>query len=110
MKKELQKQVNKKCYDIFYSSLSEFFHAEEKECTRLNRCQAYVHETPNFYILQSYNTFVACIEKTSDILVDVSRTEYGYTATTSLHISKFSRAYGAGKYGCETRITAYPVD
>ena len=109
MKKELQKQVNKKCYDIFDSALSEFFHSE-KDSKRLNRCQAYVYETHNFYILQSYNTLVACIEKSSDTLVDVSRIEYGYTATTTQHISKFSIAYGAGKYGCETRITAYPVD
>lgn len=109
MKKELQRELNKKAYDIFDSALSEFFHSEQ-DGKQLNHCQAHVYETPNFYILQSYNTLVACIEKSTDILVDVLRTEFGYTSTSSQHITKFSRRYGAGKYGCERKITAYPVD
>ena len=75
-------------------------------CKKLRSCNASVWETENYYILQSYRTFVACISKKTDICYDVLRIVYGYTNTSAQHISKFKKNYGAGKWGCETTITA----
>lgn len=72
---------------------------------RLRTCQAYVYETPRFYVLRSYNTVVAVIEKSSDICYDFLRLVYGYTNTSAQHISKFCHDYGRGAYGCKERLT-----
>lgn len=49
---------------------------------RLRSCQAYVYETPSFYVLRSYNTVVAIIEKKTDTCYDFLRDVYGYTITS----------------------------
>lgn len=77
---------------------------------RLHYCQAWVTETQHFYILRSYQHLIACIEKSTDTLVDMLRFEYGYTSTSNQHICKFSKAYGNGKWGAENRLTWRPVD
>ena len=73
--------------------------------TRLRTCQAYVYETSSFYVLRSYNTVVAIIEKSSDICYDFLRGVYGYTNTSAQHISKFDKDYGRGAWGCKERVT-----
>lgn len=73
--------------------------------TRLRTCQAYVHETPSFYVLRSYRTLVAIIEKSTDTCYDFLRCVYGYTNTSAQHISKFDKDYGRGTYGCKERVT-----
>lgn len=73
--------------------------------TRLRTCQAYVYETPSFYVLRSYNTVVAIIEKSSDTCYDFLRKVYGYTSTSAQHISKFDHDYGRGTRGCKERVT-----
>ena len=73
--------------------------------TRLRTCQAYVYETPSFYVLRSYNTVIAIIDKSSDICYDFLRGVYGYTNTSAQHISKFDKDYGRGTYGCKERVT-----
>nr|DAO95187.1 MAG TPA: hypothetical protein [Caudoviricetes sp.] len=72
---------------------------------RLFTCQAYVYETPSFYVLRSYNTVVAIIEKKTDTCYDFLRAVYGYTNTSAKHISKFDKDYGRGMYGCTQRLT-----
>lgn len=64
---------------------------------RLRSCSAYVYETDNFYVLRSYNTIIACIDKQTKICYDFLRLVYGYTSTSSQHISKFWHDYGANK-------------
>lgn len=64
-----------------------------------------VYETKHFYILRSYNTFIGCISKKTDVLYDNLRREYGYTATSAHHIAKFRKDFSTSKYGCETRYT-----
>lgn len=58
---------------------------------RLDSCTAWIKETENYYILQSYNTNVAFIEKATHTMYDVLRYVYGYTATSGKHIAKFRR-------------------
>lgn len=60
---------------------------------RLRSCTATVYETDNYYILKSYNSFIACIDKAVNVLYDALRYEYGYTATSAHHISKFAKDY-----------------
>ena len=61
---------------------------------RLNKCKAYVEETENYYLLFSYNTFVAFINKRENICYDILRLVYGYTSTSAQHIAKFRKVYG----------------
>lgn len=74
---------------------------------KLRSCSAVVHETDNYYFLQSYNTIVAFIDKTTDTCYDVLRMVYGYTSTSAQHIAKFRRDYGNGKWGCEHEMRWY---
>lgn len=73
--------------------------------TRLRTCQAYVYELPSFYVLRSYNTVVAIIEKKTDTCYDFLRGVYGYTNTSAQHINKFDKDYGRGIWGCKERVT-----
>lgn len=61
---------------------------------RLRSCQADVFETENYFVLRSYKTFIACIRKDTGDCFDVLRHEYGYTATSAQHVSKFIKDYG----------------
>lgn len=72
---------------------------------RLRTCQAYVYETPSFYVLRSYDTVVAIIEKSTDTCYDFLRSVYGFTNTSAQHISKFDKDYGRGVWGCDQRLT-----
>lgn len=69
--------------------------------TRLRTCKAYVYETPSFYVLRSYNTVVAIIEKSTDTCYDFLRLVYGYTAASAKHIRKFDKDYGKEIFGCK---------
>lgn len=64
---------------------------------RLNHCQAsYLFTIPGHYIvLKSYDTIVAAIDINDGMCYDFSRWVYGYTATTTQHIHKFAKKFGA---------------
>ena len=64
-----------------------------KEVGRLHQCQAYVYETPFYYVLRSYRTVAAIINKREMALYDFSRFVYGYTSATAQHIAKFANDY-----------------
>ena len=76
---------------------------------KLRYCTAEVAETENFYVLRSYNTLVAFIDKRTDELYDILRFVYGYTATSAQHISKFEKDYCQGQWHCENRFTWRPL-
>lgn len=76
-------------------------------CIRLRTCSAWVYETEHYYILKSYDTFVACIHKESDTLFDGLRIVYGYTSTSGQHIRKFSKDYGKAQYGVTHIMTGW---
>lgn len=62
-----------------------------------------------FYALRSYRTIVAIIDCRTDTLYDFLRYVYGYTSTSAQHITKFSKDYGLGKWGCANVLRYYPV-
>ena len=80
-----------------------------KKPKRLRSCTAWVYETQHYYILCSYNTLIACINKCNDCLYDALRHEYGFTRTSAQHISKFDHEYGRAKWGCADRMTSRSI-
>lgn len=109
MKKSEQIKINDICKSKLAAALNEI--NSDTKTKRLLYCSAYVFDTKNFYVLKSYNTFIACIEKSTDTLYDALRVVYGYTATSAKHISKFNHGtiyggYSGGTYGCKAVYTA----
>ena len=91
-------------------SMVEFFNEYYRESTygtaeKLRSCQATVYTSPRFYVLQSYDTIVAFIDRKTDTLYDVLRFVYGYTSTSAQHIRKFEKDYGCDKWGCHHIMT-----
>lgn len=103
MKKSEQLTINSIIEKALDNANLEF--VDRKFVTRLRTCNARVYETDNYYFLESYNTFVAFIDKSTDTIYDVLRWVYGYTSTSAQHIAKFRHDYGAGKWGCEHSYT-----
>ena len=109
MRKEVQRQINMEC-DIAWDFINrEMVDNVVKFVSHLRYCKANVYETKNYYILRSYNTFVAAIDKRTDTLIDMLRYVYGYTTTSAQHITKFSQDYGQGKWGCINILRYYPI-
>lgn len=91
-----QEQLISNCIatGIFNSAFNEFEAQRDPAYKRLRSCSAWVYETDNFYLLKSYNTFVACIAKKNNSCYDVLRKVCGYTHTSAQHIAKFIYDYG----------------
>lgn len=98
-KKALQQEYNFMVEDIFAEMVKEYDEKANKEYPNkwskpLRSCQAEVYETEHFYILRSYHTIVACIDKRTNYAYDFLRMVYGYTSTSNQHICKFISDYG----------------
>ena len=106
MKKAEQAIMNQKAEQIFDRAMNEYYNNKPINSKRLRTCSAIVYETKNYYLLESYRTYIAAIEKRTDTLADVLRIAYGYTATSAQHISKFEKDYCAGKWNCAVRLIA----
>lgn len=93
---EIQKLRNEKAVAEHDFALKEY-EQNWRNCKskRLRTCSATVFETQHYYLLMSYATIVACIDKNSLICYDYLRYLYGYTATSAQHIRKFMEDYGA---------------
>ena len=77
-----------------YSKMMEGFRENWYSSVRLRSCQACVYETENFFVLKSYDTIVAFIDKNTQQKFDILRYVYGYTSTSAKHIAKFFSDYG----------------
>lgn len=106
MKRAEQEAMNKEAMQIFRKAMNEATFQDLNKSRQLRSCQASVIETKNYYILLSYQTYIAAIDKRTDTLADVLRAVYGYTATSAQHISKFEKDYCTGKWNCAHRLTA----
>lgn len=65
-----------------------------KHVERLRSCSADVYETNDYYVLRSYQTIIAIIDKETEMCYDFLRYVYGYTSTSAQHIAKFMSDYG----------------
>ena len=95
-KRELDNMAAEAIYDNAMEELRQIRN-EYDAVYRLRSCTAWVYETDNYYILRSYNTYIAAIEKFSGQAADVLRKVYGYTATSAQHVSKFFHDYPTTK-------------
>ena len=93
----MQLQINAWCINRLCEAQEEFKQEKYYSFKRLRSCEAWVYETDNYYILRSYNTLVAIIDKRTKQLYDVLRYMYMYTATSAQHIAKFRQDYGDTK-------------
>ena len=108
MRKEEQKAINEKVlkaieeFNTFAGSRYASYITGGK---KLRNCSAVVFELERYYVLKSYSTIIAIIDKETDTLYDFLRYVYGYTATSAQHISKFEKDYCRGTWNCENRYT-----
>ena len=107
MKKADQIIINEKVKEAFGKASEEIDGA--RNLKQLRSCRARVGETDHYYVLISYNTPVALIEKSTDTLFDGLRLVYGYTATSAQHICKFSKDYSIGPFGISQTCRYYAV-
>lgn len=105
MRKDCQVEINKKVDEVYEEIYNLFMHEGASEFKRLRKCSAYVCKLGRFYILKSYRTIVAAIDTKDDTCYDFLRKVYGYTSTSAMHITKFNRDYGRGKWGCTESFT-----
>ena len=96
MTKKVQ-DVTTKCMEEYAKAMAEYENAHESN-GRLRSCTAWVYETENYWILESYYTIVAVTSKHTGICYDVLRVVYGYTATSAQHIAKFAHDYHTTEY------------
>ena len=111
-KKELNNLCQKQENDEIESEVNffnEYFRSSYATVKQLRNCQAKVYTSERFYVLQSYNTIVAFIDRETDTLYDVLRFVYGYTATSAQHISKFEKDYCDSTWGCTNRMIWRPL-
>ena len=107
MKKREQAIINELVEYNFNKAIDEYNTIGMCLCDskKLGSFTASVIETENYYILCSYNTKIACIDKRTDTLYDALRRDYGYTSTSAQHIAKFRNDYGQGKWGVTYQLT-----
>lgn len=96
-RRQEQELTNSICKEQFNAAIEELEaqgFAAFGNSERLRNCNAEVYETDSYYILKSYATFVACIEKSTNNCFDMLRIVYGYTNTSARQIAKFIEDYG----------------
>lgn len=112
MRKQNQLYENTLCLEEWEQVKHELMHStlyRTKKSKRLRTCSAWVYETEHYYVLKSYATCIAFINKETDTLYDILRYVYGYTSTSVQHIAKFNHDYCKGNWGCSQFIRYYTV-
>lgn len=85
--REINKEIELICKDVSEESFNSI--------GRLRHCQAWIYESEKYYVLQSYFTDIAVIDKRTGILYDCLRMVWGYSNTSAQHVRKFGQDYGA---------------
>ena len=109
MKQYNQSVENITAKAIFNAAFNELDGRKKSVCHRLRSCTAWVFETENFFLLKSYDTIIAAIDKRTSFCADVLRDVYGYTSTSAQHIAKFfsDYAFSIGKWRSDLKIYTY---
>ena len=94
MKKDQQVSMNEFVMQNYNRMMDEFIEKKSYDGVQLRSCKACVYETENFFVMRSYESIVAFIDKFTGQKFDVLRWAYGYTATSAQHIAKFLSDYG----------------
>lgn len=99
MKRNEQMSINERVENAVIAAYDEYNVIPIMSIEKLRHCKAEVIETPHWYILRSYNTLIAAVNKETVTGYDFLRLVYGYTATSAQHISKFFHDYGVRGVG-----------
>lgn len=93
-KKDMQKLENQLVENAWEKAKKVWYNAPKRleEFERLNYCQAKTYQTSGYSFLISYNTIVAFVDDSGN-LYDVLRLVYGYTATSTMHITRFKNKF-----------------
>lgn len=102
MKKSAQIAINNSVISAYETWL--FSREPVISVRRLNYCNAHILETANYYVLRSYETDIAIIDKRTNVMYEFLRYVYAYTSISHQHIQKFERFYEPS-----ARFTYYPV-
>lgn len=98
---QVRDAINETCVRVNECALKELYSVKPPYDTvsshRLYYCNAWVFETNNYFLLKSYDTFVAAIDKTSYITYDVLALVWGKSPTSRKQITRFSLNYGNGQ-------------
>lgn len=105
MDKRLQIQANKEVLETV-----DRYNEEMKHCTigggkRLRTCQAYVYETPSFYVLRSYNTVVAIIKKVPTLATTFSDMFTDTLSHPHITFQSLIKTMDVVCGGCKERVT-----
>lgn len=106
--RKTQERINSEVIQFMQENNDEIYGLKAKY-TQLRRCSAVVYETENLYVLRSYATIIAVIDKRDDTLYDFLRYVYGYTTTSAQHIAKFKHDYGTSKFGTAHELHYCPI-
>lgn len=81
--------------NLIWADFCKSYHSGRTKEWQLRSCKATYGYTEDheFIYLRSYNTIVCVIDTITGEAMDVLRTEYGYTATSAQHISKFLKDF-----------------
>lgn len=96
MKKEMQNIINEKCLEKF-SEAYDYIGKHDYKVYPFRKCSAELIKSDRYIFLRSYRTLIAVYDVEDNVVYDCLRYMYGYTATSSQHISKFYRDIGANK-------------
>lgn len=98
-KKDDQLRINEVCEETWKRAMEEYNNPLNNiSVKKLRYCSAKVYETDNFYILVSYFTPIAVLDKLDNHVYDMLRCVYGYTSTSAQHIAKFAHDYADPNY------------
>ena len=101
---EINKNVdNQHYYNDIESILYSVFNKGKKLC-KLYSCNAEIWECMGILALVSYGTPIALFTADDGSLYDCLRVVYGYTATSSQHISKFKKWLSEKKYNVKYAV------
>ena len=107
MKKAEQEKINA----TILSEIDKINAEIDESCefvSRLRYCRAWIYETENYYILRSYSTNIAAIDRRTNTCYDFLRYVFDFTSTSCQHIAKFRHDYMRGAYNDRKYLTYYP--
>lgn len=96
MKKAEQKIINEKCMEK-WAEAYEYIGKNDYKIKPFRKCSAELIVSDKYIFLRSYRTLIAVYDIGENAVYDCLRYMYGYTATSSQHISKFYHDMKANK-------------
>lgn len=85
-----QPSINQEVLDVLKDVHICIDHFGTSTPRKLRTCNAEIRDTCGYTLLYSYGTLVAAYAPDTDTVYDFLRYVYGYTATSTQHITKFT--------------------